>query len=377
MSELINTATKSGKLYRHLLSSASVLTFLGLTSGAYASEANTPTVWIELGGQLARVDGISAPLVAPFAEKAAGSPIFEPISYLDAQRMPRFSYEGEGELTFIPQNFGWVFSAGIRYGRSNAGRDFQQQTPGQMVAVHITGTPGKYHTAYVHNFFGAQHRSSEAHTILDFQAGKDIGLGASGATSILSAGVRFAQFTSRTTLQIHARPDLQYQKSYLLPTLLPQKYVSKPLFHAYTQTAHSERSFHGWGPSLSWSGSVPVTGHLQNGELDFDWGVNAAILFGRQRANVTHQTTGQYYGDAHHYVSPYHNAAAPIRSRTVTVPNVGGFAAISYRLESFKMSMGYRTDVFIDAMDMGIDSPHKATISFHGPFAKISIGLGG
>src|SRR6185312_11432157 len=228
MSELIHATTNRGKPYRHLLCSASILTLLALAPRVQAGEADAPTVWIELGGQLARVDGISAPFIAPFADKAAGSPIFEPVSFLDAQRMPRFSYEGEGGLTLAPRDSGWVFSLGARYGRSNGGRDFQQQTAGQMVGIY---GPYPDRASYVRTFFGAQYNSTESHTVLDFQAGRDVGLGMSDVSSILGAGVRFAQFTSKAALGIHARPDLQYHKTYPFPVLAPQKYFSRPLFH--------------------------------------------------------------------------------------------------------------------------------------------------
>ena len=43
-------------------------------------------------------------------------------------------------------------------------------------------------------------QENESHDVLDFQAGKDVGLGIFGArgSSLLSVGIRIAQFTSRT-----------------------------------------------------------------------------------------------------------------------------------------------------------------------------------
>jgi hypothetical protein len=73
-------------------------------------------------------------------------------------------------------------------------------------------------------------------------------------------------------------------------------------------------------------------------------------------------------------------AAVPVataRSRTVTVPNLGGFAALSYRFTRAKLSMGYRADFFFGAMDRGIDARRSVTTGYHGPYATISIGLGG
>jgi len=42
-----------------------------------------------------------------------------------------------------------------------------------------------------------------------------------------------------------------------------------------------------------------------------------------------------------------------------------------------KVSLGYRADFFFGAADTGIDARKTSDLSFHGPFAKLSIGLGG
>ncbi|HTO39482.1 MAG TPA: hypothetical protein VL026_00790, partial [Rhizomicrobium sp.] len=74
----------------------------------------------------------------------------------------------------------------------------------------------------------------------------------------------------------------------------------------------------------------------------------------------------------------YDNSPAPsVRRRSVVVPNLGGFAGLSMRYTNAKVSLGYRGDFFFGAMDTGIDHRKTETASFHGPFATISIGLGG
>jgi hypothetical protein len=50
---------------------------------------------------------------------------------------------------------------------------------------------------------------------------------------------------------------------------------------------------------------------------------------------------------------------------------------LSARYSNARLSFGYRADVFFGAMDAGIDARHSKDAVFHGPFAKISIGLGG
>ena len=43
---------------------------------------------------------------------------------------------------------------------------------------------------------------------------------------------------------------------------------------------------------------------------------------------------------------------------------------------NFKFSIGYRYDTFLNAMDTGIDVAKKSNLTFQGPYASISIGLG-
>jgi len=61
----------------------------------------------------------------------------------------------------------------------------------------------------------------------------------------------------------------------------------------------------------------------------------------------------------------------------VIVPNIGGFAGLSLRFPNAKVSFGYRADAFFGAMDGGIDARKTYDRDFYGPFATISIGLGG
>ena len=68
--------------------------------------------------------------------------------------------------------------------------------------------------------------------------------------------------------------------------------LSRQRFHSNLANMTASRSFHGIGPSLSWQASAPVAGNTQDGEIAFDWGLNAALLFGRQKARTHHQTTG-------------------------------------------------------------------------------------
>jgi hypothetical protein len=42
-----------------------------------------------------------------------------------------------------------------------------------------------------------------------------------------------------------------------------------------------------------------------------------------------------------------------------------------------KVKFGYRADLFLGAMDGGIDTAKKENVGFYGPFATVSVGIGG
>jgi len=58
-------------------------------------------------------------------------------------------------------------------------------------------------------------------------------------------------------------------------------------------------------------------------------------------------------------------------------PLAQGFIGASLKFPNAKVSLGYRGDFFMGAMDGSIDRRKNETIGFYGPFATIGIGLGG
>jgi iron complex outermembrane recepter protein len=393
MSELINARNGSRDFRWQLLTTVSAVALLAAVYGsseakAADQDADRPTIWIELGGQLEHVGGQGDPFTPGFVAANPNSPVLTSVSSLQAQNPPPFEFAEDGKISFQPESSDWVFSVGVNYGRSRNFRHVDHQTNKTFVTQSArSGVPYKHHNIHAtEDFADTQVHRRESHAILDFSVGKDVGLGLFGkeSSSVFSFGVRFAQFASTETFDIRARPDLHI-KYFIYGTHDAPKYVNLPLpyFHTYHATGQASRSFHGIGPSLSWSGSAPVAGNPQNGEVIFDWGANAALLFGRQKARVRHQETA-------HYLSAYarfqghaptlfyqHPVAGHSGVRTVTVPDVGGFAGASYRIENFKVSLGYRADFFFGAMDGGIDAAHRENVGFYGPFATVSVGIGG
>jgi hypothetical protein len=384
MSNNMNTPT----IRWHLLSTVSAFALLTstCTASAAGNEADRPLIWIELGGQMENVSGQGDVFAPAFMSAySTSSVLWKGVTPLQAQRPSKFGFGEEGKILFQPEGSDWVFSAGIRYGRSSNVRHVDHQTNEThyfrlKYGAHATKTPSAILTTA--DFADTQAHHKESHAILDFSAGKDVGLGLFGknSSSVVSFGVRIAQFTSGATFDIRARPDLQIVAHHFTAFHLT-KYSDH--FHSYHATGHASRSFHGVGPSLSWNASTPFVGSPQDGEITFDWGANASFLFGKQKARVRHHEIGIYYpthlGAGAHIPTGtqlYSSPGGHSTSRSVTVPNVGGFAGISFQRGGAKISFGYRADFFFGAMDTGIDAAKKSNASFNGPYASISIGLG-
>jgi len=391
MSELKNRKTNQTDFRARLLASASALALIGFvcTRDADADEStDKPTVWVELGGQFERLESPQENLPLVFLPHSSKD-IVDVIN--DAQGQPAFSIGANGKISFEPENTNWIFTAGIQYGRSNRGvhRHHETYHPLSHASdyVGISGHP-IVRTKFQNNppsFGDGQTSARESHLIVDFSAGKDVGLGMFGAngTSIINAGIRFAQFSSSSDGILRARPLAKVHFAVgnygAVHYTLPNKYRN-----FYTVGFERQRAAHAVGPSISWDASAPLIGHERDMTLAIDWGINASLLFGRQRAHVHHQTTSSHYKHvlifpqnlyytSHHVVGPYD----PTRSKFVAIPNAGGFVGASLSFPNAKISLGYRADFFFGAMDGGVDTTKKENVGFYGPFASVSIGLGG
>jgi hypothetical protein len=377
MSELIQ-ARGHAAVRKQFLATASALALTAYIAAADAAKAEDahPTVWIELGGQMEQVQGVSTPFTPPFMTAISPAPdVYANNIFLDTQRPARIAFGLNGGATFQPQGSDWIFSVNLLYGRSSTNRHVHQQGAAAPFSYNDRALIGHG----IAPFSDEKSAYDESHAILDFSVGKDVGLGAFGrnAISTIDIGVRFAQFSNRSKVNAMGRPEVNIGRAGF-------RYAVS--FYNYTMFAEAARSFHGVGPSLSWKASAALLGNKDAGELTLDWGINGALLFGRQKANIHHTTTAyhmpitQYYAglyDGYYYSRVYSTSHHHTRSRHVTIPNLGGFAGLSVRYPNVKFSLGYRADFFFGAVDAGIDARHTKDLGFYGPFAKISIGLGG
>jgi iron complex outermembrane recepter protein len=384
MSEFMNSRDNRASIRWKLLSGVSALALAVYVSpAATAEDAGQPQIWIELGGQLSSLGDGQESFSPAFAHSPPRPPVFTPFAKFDGP--PRFGLDEDGKISFTPENSDWEFSASIHYGRSARDRHVRQQTNPKVFVTYLSGGFGQQRYAkypVAAKFSDTNAQNSEHHLILDFQAGKDVGLGMfdrKDGSSTLSLGVRFAQFGSKSNIALKSDPDWKFQYRYF--SFLQKSLAVGSNYHSNAASIRADRSFHGVGPSISWNGSAPLAGSSGNAEIAFDWGLNAALLFGRQRAKVHHESTVQYHNYKYYGSHLRKTIGTPVntnhtRSRSVTVPNVGGFAGLSFRYADAKLSFGYRGDFFFSAIDGGIDARKNYDRSFYGPFASISVGLG-
>ncbi len=118
MSELANTSSRNKKFLWQLLSTVSTLVLIGTASAATQANAAEddarPTVWVELGGSLQRLDTSEEKYAPPFlfSEKRPDPETVDPLS---VGHLPRSAFGGEGKITFQPEGSSWNFSAAVRY----------------------------------------------------------------------------------------------------------------------------------------------------------------------------------------------------------------------------------------------------------------------
>lgn len=396
MSELIQQSQSASSVRRKLLTGASVLVLTAYTAAsgiAAAQDQDRSTVWIELGGQMSKLGASSEPYLPDFTSA-------RPSNFSSSQKFeksPLYTIEEFGKLSLKPGGSNWVLSAAVRYGRSSVHRHVHEQSPfapPQSYALRSSSTYRPVRTPLAARFAETNVDNSEQHLIADFQAGKDVGLGLFGkhGSSQVSLGVRFAQFTEKANVALKSDPDWHFQPKDIFFYSSYYVHVLPQSFHSNAGSFHADRSFRGIGPSVSWNSSESISGDTQEGELNVDWGVNAAVLFGRQKTRTQRSETVRYSDGGDGYllngfyglprlgtlVTVYHHAPpSQARSRSVIVPNIGGFAALSFKYDAAKVSFGYRADFFFGAMDGGVDSRKTYDRNFYGPYASVSIGLGG
>lgn len=399
MSELIKVENTHTNIRLGLLATTSAIALAACVASVQgAVAADRPTVWIEGGWHMDSISSSTETLVPPLDGlttagypdvptatnfRGQGSGGFS--SFTDMENVLGRSSGAEGSISFQPTGSDWVFNISARYGRTHSRRHIQQR-------ADISGQPtyetnGLYahqlKTEHYTNYVEQGTDNTEAHTIIDFKVGKDVGLGLFGerTESLFSFGARYVQMNMTSKGHSYAAPAVRFYGHGGLNILGKYNYLVLPDHQNSASIIQRRSNFHGIGPSLSWSNTTGLFGNRAHGQIALDWGMNAAILFGRQKSKVNYSTVARSYhitaGFGGTTATPQHKSGNRAESRRATVPNLGGFAGLSYRFPNAKLSAGYRADFFFGAMDRGLDSHKSVTTGFNGPYATIAIGLGG
>ncbi|HEV2562002.1 MAG TPA: TonB-dependent receptor [Rhizomicrobium sp.] len=365
------------------------------------TDGKRPQVWLTLGGDFAQLQDDWQKFNPAFASTMpAGLP-----NPVNAEQAPKASFDWEAKVSYQPTDSDWVLKAGIRYGRSSRNQHLHKSLPARTAdnvalpsfivnAFHI---PTTVSCEFLKSNFGisqacpfaaldpefvdAQASESEGHTVLDFTLGKDVGIGLFGqdGKGTIGAGMRIAQFDMRARSELNSDPHYNFP-SPLTPFSggLALKYGN-----VYDATTKEKRSFHGIGPEITWDASQTIWGNETDGGISLDWGLNAAELFGQQKAKIQrtlmHKKCPGFNGFAAVSCTEVYNTTPNIapRSRSVSVPNLGGYAGLSVKYSNAKISFGYRADEFFGAMDGGQDTAKKYDRGFFGPYLNLSLGFGG
>jgi len=395
MSELINKQNKQNIRFDLLVTTSAIALAACVASAPAAAAADRPILWIEGGWHFDSITGsndiVTPPLdglttngfpSTPTASNFLGQGSGGFPSFADMEKALGRSGGAEGSISFQPKGSDWIFNISGRYGRTHTHRRLDQREAIYGESASIGSTLLGYHNSKPHyaNYVAQAIDTSESHTIIDFQVGRDVGVGLFGnrTESTFNLGARYVQMNTASKGHSYAAPAVRFYGHGGKNTLGKYYYAFYPVHQNSATILQRQSSFHGIGPSLSWSNTTGLSGNPADGQIALDWGANAAILFGRQRVKVNVRTA--YNAIPQKAYGPHTTQSSTIartQSRRVTVPNLGGFAALSYRFTSAKLSMGYRADFFFGAMDGGLDTRRSMTTGYHGPYATISIGLGG
>lgn len=362
----------------------------GSATAAVADES-VPSVWIDFSGQIDSMKHSGNPDL-PLGPLVPQSGLTGPLMLkID----PSHSDTGDAKITYQPDD-SWLFSASVQFGRTARSGKLSQALapiPTTSFVTYHTGLPFPYssiHTTQRTSVKVSKQKltgdlsDSETHLILDFQAGKDVGLGifGSGSTSVLSAGVRFAHFmASRAVSNFHETNNIHFATSqYNVPIFTGVTWhhtMGREIWNTISASGSVSQKFVGLGPSIQWQASAPLWNDPRGGDISFDWGANAALLFGKQTKTIHHQSSseGHCFGRGCAAYSPSTSADTASTSKNITIPNVGGFAAVSLNYSDIKVALGYRADLFIDAADVGFAIRKSSNLLFHGPYASLSIGF--
>jgi iron complex outermembrane recepter protein len=375
---------------------------------------------VEAGAQAQRLDA-PGEIIMPYADAFTGA--FDP-TRPQREDLPWIGGT-EIRVSYRPQGSPWKIAGGVRYGRTSdsTGRVKQSEIAGDSVCKlsldpkylpffpgqdlsfinklqcdptygPVTKTLIKYNGTPFTNTFPKAYAASniatptnrlsystdrkEDHLLVDFLVGKDVGIGrASGVSSSVDVGLRYAEFNSELMGDMRGVPDV----------MIPAAWGShNSTYHQYIASFDTERRFTGAGPTVSWEGARILWGNHEAGHLDVDWTATGGVLFGRQKTSVTGSAGSEYFNGIYPERDWVINSLPPPaqtpldiapRNKLATVPLVDLSLGLSYEIPGVKLSTGYRWERYFNVLDDGFEQHKSYDRTIDGPYVKVAIGFGG
>jgi outer membrane receptor protein involved in Fe transport len=354
-------------------------------TGANPEHSGPYPLTVEISGQVQRHDAPYEAMAPSFIGEF--SPALQPATLFN--RDMDWGDGREVKVTYRPEGH-WSISAGLRYGRTNtdmARLHLEEDGPRSCAFIPalnylcpiyaaMYGEDAVYRTAT--NWSDSAARSSEEHTMASFEVGRDVGLGALGQSTV-SAGLRYAQFTSRTYAEMSGIPDWYFPDGW--SPAFGTKYPATS--HVYDASAEGVREFDGTGPTLTWASSIALMDSDDAGRLGLDWSVGGGVLFGKQKTSIkggesVGEFEGRYIYDIPRLTDP--PPVVPIdvsRSQSVTAPLLDVSLGLSYEIQRTRIGAGYRWERYFDVLDVGAGESKDGDRTIDGPYFKIAVGFGG
>ena len=196
MSELFDASNAIMGIRRQLLISAcaaALLTSVALQDTAAAessSPADVPTLWLSVDAQAEQLSADNETFAPAFFTLPHAGP--HAGAGLGLQRPPQLGFDLNVEALVQPQNSDWSFKASLKYGRALSEKKLRLTAP---LHYYTFGNVNQ-HPPY----YNGDATSRDSHAIVDFKAGRDLGIGLldTGSQSSINFGVRFAQLQSRS-----------------------------------------------------------------------------------------------------------------------------------------------------------------------------------
>jgi len=244
---------------------------------------------------------------------------------------PGTGYDLAGTVSYQAPGSDLSYSVGVRYGRTN--------------------TSGKsFHTAYDTKYsFSRSGRAShtQEHLFVDFNVGKDVGMGIWGpGVSTVGGGIRYAHLSSLT------------RGSFATSS----KYISR------AGSFRINRRNDAVGPRIFVQQTSFLPGSMGQSGFSIGWGGGVGVLFGRQTVSAINTFTEDEG-------SLYNAFPGGSRSHNVTSPDVDAFFQLGFTPPHTGLTIGagYRFEEVFNALDGGYSVRSQQDFVQQGPYVDVSI----